>query len=98
MTVVEEKEYLRRKGEDDRVKDLDSKIEAVMAKIDNARSDRNNEVIRINKRRENYDDMLKTREEKRSVGSRIQEEKLKIRANPRNFEEQRKKSKETTGT
>ncbi|CAO4370912.1 unnamed protein product [Caenorhabditis nigoni] len=45
----------------------------MMAKVDKARSDRNNEVIRTNKWRENYDDMLKTREEKGSAGSRIRE-------------------------
>ncbi|UMM32807.1 hypothetical protein L5515_006483 [Caenorhabditis briggsae] len=91
MTTQEEAEYLRRKAEDEQIKKWDLKIEALIEKVNTARRDRVTEVIRMNKRRDNYDANIKKKQahitaseslrERRRIEAKEDEEWRKMRRN-----------------
>ncbi|CAI2355600.1 unnamed protein product [Caenorhabditis sp. 36 PRJEB53466] len=71
MTVQEGKEHHRRKGEEEYIKSLQSKTDILITKLQRAQEYKNNEVERLNKRREVYDNKIKVKDDRKNTGSNI---------------------------
>ncbi|CAD6197177.1 unnamed protein product [Caenorhabditis auriculariae] len=71
MTVQEEKKHHRRKGEEEYIKSLQSKTDILITKLQRAQEYKNNEVERLNKRREVYDNKIKVKDDRKNTGSNI---------------------------